>query len=124
MRLLHEPSTESLMVWRGGRVDDDGSLWKSSFELVRELTENDWEEIEKYPKNIIGYSDATYLLCALAAHGITCFYGPNYNTTLQCSAGPEFDATLEYLEKALGQHRTIRLRHLSENLRRKCVTFS
>ncbi|MBO4853932.1 MAG: LD-carboxypeptidase [Oscillospiraceae bacterium] len=101
LRLLHEPSIESLMVWRGGRIDDSGSLWKSSLGLLKDLTKSDWKWIEKHPKNIIGYSDATYLLCALVSHEINCFYGPNYNSTLQCSTDDELNTTLEYLSLAL-----------------------
>lgn len=101
LRLLHEPSIESLMVWRGGRIDDDGSLWKSSLGLLKDLTKSDWKRIKQHPKNIIGYSDATYLLCALVSHGINCFYGPNYNSTLQCSTDAELNTTLEYLSLAL-----------------------
>ena len=101
LRLIHEPSIESLMVWRGGRIDDDESLWKTSLGLLKDLTKSDWEKIEKHSKNIIGYSDATYLLCALVSHGINCFYGPNYNSTLQCSTDAELNTTLEYLSLAL-----------------------
>lgn len=101
LRLLSDPSIESLMVWRGGRIDDDKRLWKTSFGLLKALTENDWKKIKSCTKNIIGYSDATYLLCALVSHGINCFYGPNYNTTLQCSTDVELNTTLEYLYQAL-----------------------
>ena len=101
LSLLRDPSIETLMVWRGGRIEDDGNPWKSSFELLKNLTDEDWAEIKKHPKNIVGYSDATYLLCSLLSHGINCFYGPNYNATLQCSSEKELKATLEYLAQAL-----------------------
>lgn len=101
LRLLHEPSIETLMVWRGGRVENDGSLWKTSLALLKELSISDWVQIKKYSKNIIGCSDATYLLCALVSHRINCFYGPNYNSTLQCSDNDELITTLKYLSLAL-----------------------
>lgn len=101
LQLLKAPSIDSLMVWRGGRIEDDGSLWKTSLALLKSLSEDDWMEIKKSNKNIIGYSDATYLLSALVSHDIICFYGPNYNSTLQCSTEQELTITLDYLTQAL-----------------------
>ena len=102
LRLLRDPAIDALMVWRGGRIDDDGSLWKTSLGLLNELDDKDWEEIKEHKKIIIGYSDASYLLCALLSHGIECFYGPNYNSQLQASNEEELKVTLEFLEKAIG----------------------
>lgn len=101
LHLLRDPCIDTLMVWRGGRIEDNGNLWKSAYGLLENLSEDDWDEIKQHPKRIVGYSDATYLLCALLSNGIDCFYGPNYNSTLQCLSKDELDTTLRYLAMAL-----------------------
>ena len=101
LRLLKNPSIETLMVWMGGRIINNEDVSNSSYEMVEQLTDNDWIEIAKTRKNIVGSSDATYLLCALLSHGINCFYGPNYHTTLRCSSIEENRITLKSLSQAL-----------------------
>lgn len=76
MSLVSDQTIDFLLCWYGGRVEDDGNLSRSSYELVSLLTPEDWQIIERRKPVIIGRSDLTYLQSALLNHGICSYYGP------------------------------------------------
>lgn len=100
LQLVDDSNSKMLMSWRGGRIENN-DYRRSSYELIKMMTEADWEMVKNSSKTIIGYSDTSYLLCALISRGINCYYGPNYNTTLQRSSPEELQTTLDYLSGVL-----------------------
>ena len=105
MELLDE-SKKIIMAWEGGHIDIscDENKQKtelSSIELVRDLEENDWDTIIDMKPIIVGSSDITTFLCSLLNHGINCYYGPNFKTTLINTCDSKRKITMKYLLMAL-----------------------
>ena len=99
-----DDSNSILMAFRGGKVERFASSndeSNSSIELVKQIEQSDFDNIINNHIKIVGYSDITYLLCALLNHGIECYYGPNFLSTFVDSSEKEREVTLKYLQLAI-----------------------
>jgi len=77
---LADPTFDAFLFTRGG------------YGLMRILDAIDYDLVRQNPRPIIGYSDVTALLQAVASQaGVTAFHGPMLNTDFHDGLSPEID---------------------------------